>query len=73
MMSPQDIVKSIGAALLIGWGVYVEWRLHLALNANTVMKRELNDKIIEDSTHAESDSQLRADLNKFVGPSTRKS
>ncbi len=64
MSSWQDIAEAIGGALVLGWGVFVEWRLHQTQNSTIQLRRALNDKIIQDATHAESDSDLRAELSR---------
>jgi ABC-type nickel/cobalt efflux system permease component RcnA len=60
------IVEAVGSALLVLWGIWVEWRLHLAQAQNEMLRREYNDKTIEDENHSLSDDALRAKLNSDV-------
>lgn len=67
MTSWQDITEAVGGALVLCWGVYVEWRLRQAQDATTLLKRQYEDKTIEDDVHSLSDADLAGKLSQELG------
>lgn len=65
-MSPKEIAEAVGAALAVLWGVWTEIRLRNAQDENTQLRRAYNDTKIQDAIHAESDSDLHAELSKEI-------
>jgi hypothetical protein len=53
---------AVGGALALGWGCYVEWRLRMAQDATTQLRRAFNDAKIADAVKSEPDSDLKSEL-----------
>lgn len=64
MISPKDIAGAVTAALVLGWGVYVEIRMQNMKRADEQLKRDLNDTKIVDAVKSESSADLLNELSK---------
>ena len=73
MINWQPIAKAVGAALVLMWAVYTEFRLRQVQGQNEVLKRQVSDDAIEKSNSALDHDQLASKLESELGPIARKS
>lgn len=65
-MSLKDIAGAVAAALALTWGIYTEFRLRQAQDANIKLRTIFNDQKSKDIIHGESDTDLSNELSKDI-------
>jgi hypothetical protein len=66
-MDLTQIIKTATMIGLVGWGLWVEIRLQKANDANEVLKRRLDDELIQKSVNSLTDNAARDELSKNLG------
>lgn len=66
-MDLGQVIKTATMICLAGWGIWVEFRLQKANDANEILKRRLDDELIKKSVNSLSGDDARSELDKNLG------